>query len=486
MSFRGGRGGARRPLHVSGANAQTLGQQDWTAGSDWRALLGGRRGRGGGRGAQNGGPGRPIPVHINGPQQQQQQQQNSAPSVSGKRPRSTPEAQLSATPSKRRGVGTGDDDGGVTDATGAHGPGAGAAFQPRQQQPGGPNPVGGGPSGGRTESERDRNKKRRKRRQSGKASMAVAKALGASERTIEGTMTDRQREAQKERNEALNPRLVEKTEKEIKQAAAKGDFGAMGLLLLEGVKQTNLNVGKMGGLLSREQELFQHEMRDMLNDIGRQSRKTILEFVSPKLVPKGEYWDDLRLIREVSGLTNAKHGVSIPYEDVGAVHFKGGIHSGCVVVKFLCTTPSSAFGRLMDPRGQPGGWKGQKVDFELLIRQQLTKQDRNVFDLMKWCKSHGQYMRDVAQERGLNPIEVVPWDKLIMYVRSSPQSGAVVVVRSGYRDLTLAKLSDVRGVTRPEWVDAFASDISPHTWLLPAAKESAAAGGAANEAGGPS
>ena len=335
MSFRGGRGGARRPLHVSGANAQRLGQQgqeEWSVGANWRDLLGGRRGRGGGRGAQAGGPGRPIPVHINGPsQQQQQQQQQHAPSVastaSGKRPRSTPENQTAATPSKRRGVGTGTGGGagaGVGTGAGVTGAEESAEFQPRQQQTGGAGPATGGPTGGRTESERDRNKKRRRRRHNGKASLAVAKALGASEHAIEDVMSERQKEAQKEKNEALNPTLDEKTEKEIRQAAAKGDFGGMGLLLLEGVKKTNANVGKLGRVLSREQEIFQSEMRDTLTDMGRQSRKTILEFVSTKLVPKGAFWDDSRLLREVNGLTSAKHGVTIPPEDVGALHFKGG------------------------------------------------------------------------------------------------------------------------------------------------------------------
>ena len=407
-------------------------------------MLGGRRGMARGRGANSGGTGgRPIPVHINGPAAPPQQQ-----TATGKRPRTTPEAQ--STPSKRRGTNAA----GETEDT--------VEFQPRQQVGG-----SGGPPAGQSGSERDRNKKRRNRKQGGKASVAMARALGASEEAIGGLMSERQKEMAKERQAALNPALEAGTETGVREAAAKGDFGAMGLFLLDGIKKANANIGKMGAVLSKEQELFQVEVRDMLSDIGRQSRKVVLEFVSKRLVPGGGFWDDERLLKEVNALTSAKHGVTIPPGDVSAIHFKGGAHSGCVVVKFSCTVPSSAFGRLMNLRGQPGGWKGQPVPFDLLVRQQLTKQDRSIFDLMKWCKSHGQYMRDEAQKKGLNPIEVVPWDKLILYVRSSPQSGAVIVQRSGFTDLTLAKMSDVRGVTRQEWVDAYVGDISPHTWLEP-------------------
>ena len=457
---------------MTGANAQELGEQEWSAGSDWRSMLGGRRGRGGGRGSHRGGPGagagrgahtggRPIPVHINGPAQQQQQN-GTGSTTSGKRQRSTPDQE--ATPSKRRG-------------------GQAASFQPRT---GGPTTTAasGGPvagtAGGRSESERERNRSRRKKRKNGKASLAVARALGASEAATAELASDKQKGSMRDREEALNPQLKAETESEVRKAAAKGDFGAMGLLLLDGIKEANANTGKMGRVLSREQELFQNEVRDMLADIGRQSRKVVLEFVSKKLVPQGGFWDDERLRKEVNNLTSAKHGVTIPPGDVSAIHFKGGANSGCIIIKFVCTMPSSAFGRLMNLRGQPGGWKGQPVGFDLLIRQQLTRQDRSVFDLMKWCKSHGQFMRDEAQRRGRNPIEVVPWERLIMYVRSSPQSGAVVVERSGFQHLTLAKLSDVRGIVSQEWIDAFVGDISPHTWLDPVRREM---GGSANVGG---
>ena len=40
-----------------------------------------------------------------------------------------------------------------------------------------------------------------------------------------------------------------------------------------------------------------------------------------------------------------------------------------------------------------------------------------------------------------------------------------MVERSGMPDLTLAKMSDVRGVVKPHWVDAFVCDKSPTTWL---------------------
>ena len=52
------RGGGRQ-VRMTGANAQELGSEGWTAGSDWRTMLGDRRGMARGRGASAGGPGGP-------------------------------------------------------------------------------------------------------------------------------------------------------------------------------------------------------------------------------------------------------------------------------------------------------------------------------------------------------------------------------------------------------------------------------------------
>ena len=430
-----------RPLRLSGANAQELGDsstQEWVAGTDWRTMMGARRGRGGGRGAAHGGPppGRPIPTHIS-------QQGTGAGSSTGSQKRGRSD-DGQGTPSKRRG--------------------ATAPAEPAQAATSPPAGTGEAPK------KRNRNRNRKRKRAgdgTGQASLTEAVALGASESALEAIRSDRQGAARVQREQVLNPSLDEKTEKEIRKAVEEKNFEEMGLKLLEGVKQANMNAGKMGRLLSREQEQFQREVRDMISDIGRQSRKVVLEFVSKRLVPSGAYWDDVRLLDEVNKLLKAKHGIEIPYGDVGQIHFKGGASSGCIVVKFLRTMPSSAFGKLMNLRGQPGGWKGQKVDFELLIRQQLTTQDRSMFELLKWCKKHTHFMRDEAQKRGLNPIEVIPWGKLIVHVRSSGQSGAVVVVRSGLPDLTIAKMSDLRGLVRNEWIDAYVLDRSPCAWIEP-------------------
>ena len=311
-----------RPLRLSGANAQELGSsstQEWAAGTDWRALMGARRGKRGGRGAAHGGPppsGRPIPTHIS-----QQGSGTGSGAGSQKRGRSEEEEEGQGTPSKRRGTN--------------------ASAEPTQSAANGLAGVGsGGPpseTGGEAPKKRNRNRNRKRKRAgdgSGQASVTEAMALGASESALSTIRSDKQRDAMKQREQVLNPSLDEQTEKEIRKAVEEKNFEEMGLKLLEGVKQANMNAGKMGRLLSKEQEQFQREVRDMISDIGRQSRKVVLEFVSKRLVPSGAYWDDVRLLDEVNKLLKAKHGIEIPYGDVGQIHFKGGHPLGALLSSF--------------------------------------------------------------------------------------------------------------------------------------------------------
>lgn len=54
-----------------------------------------------------------------------------------------------------------------------------------------------------------------------------------------------------------------------------------------------------------------------------------------------------------------------------------------------------------------------------------------------------------------------------------------MVVRSGFTDLTIAKMSDLKGLVRSEWIDAYVLDRSPCAWIEPPGR----AGGQEGEEG---
>ena len=106
----------------------------------------------------------------------------------------------------------------------------------------------------------------------------------------------------------------------------------MGTALLEGLTKTTVGYGEMGRMIASDVEALRREVLEMFTDVGRQSRKICLEFVSPRLkLANGERWDTDKIIAEVSRLTEAKHGVAIPRHEVAQAHFQGGVRSGVVV-----------------------------------------------------------------------------------------------------------------------------------------------------------
>ena len=146
----------------------------------------------------------------------------------------------------------------------------------------------------------------------------MARALGASENEVRRLMTEGQKAAAEEKDRLINPTVDSATVSAVNEAIQKGDFGSMGKHLLKGITKCTEDMGEMGRMLVREQEAFKKEIMGLFNDVSRQTRKVILEFVSKRLCTKnGEYWDPDRMLREVNKLTVAKHDVKIPMEDVG-------------------------------------------------------------------------------------------------------------------------------------------------------------------------